>query len=272
MLPIIQSVTPPPDAVLSHEMSLFASVLDAQDGMSVSSTEVENQFNESPEDDRKSDVAQDDDADVHNSTATIGDAVPAYRFMPWIDGDDPDALAMEDRFFLRGEVDLSNDEEEVDELSSQSCGSNPADNFKFVSLPISGHATDCQYIVPEYIHQYQSAKLKDIKVDASLHDAQEELMHHIKKHSYPPGLFDDVHKWAKKWLNLGCKFESAKAKTLMNQMMAKYEPFMGPPPNTIYRSLVDHLPPLPIRYWDIASHIWCTLANPKATTNATWKF
>jgi hypothetical protein len=32
------------------------------------------------------------------------------------------------------------------------------------------------------------------------------------------------------------------------------------------------LPPSPIRYWDIASQIWCTLANPKATINAIWKF
>jgi hypothetical protein len=30
--------------------------------------------------------------------------------------------------------------------------------------------------------------------------------------------------------------------------------------------------PSPSSYWDIASQIWCTLANPKATINATWKF
>jgi hypothetical protein len=229
--------------VLGHKMSLFTSSLDAQDGMSVSSTEVENQFSNFPKDYGKLAVAQDDDADVHNSSATIGDAVPAYRFMSWLDGDDPDALAMEDRCFLRRKVDLSDNEEEVDEFSSQSCDSNPSDHFKFITLPISGHATDCQYSVPEYIHHYQSTKFKDIKVDASLHDAHEQLMHHIKTHSYPPGLFDDVHEWAKKWLNLGYKFESAKAKTMMNRIMAKYMPFTGPPPNTIYRRLGDHLPP-----------------------------
>jgi hypothetical protein len=129
-------------------MSLFASALDAQDGMPVRITEVENQFNDFPEDDRKSAVPQDDDADVHNSTATIGDTVPAYRFLSWLDCDDPDALAMEDRFFLRVEVDLSDNEEEVDEFSSHSCDSNPAYPFKFVPLPISGHATDCQGTVP----------------------------------------------------------------------------------------------------------------------------
>jgi hypothetical protein len=32
------------------------------------------------------------------------------------------------------------------------------------------------------------------------------------------------------------------------------------------------LTPSLISYCDIASHIWCTLANPEATTNATWKF
>jgi hypothetical protein len=76
----------------------------------------------------------------------------------------------------------------------------------------------------------------------------------------------------KKWLKLGYKFELAKSKTVMNRMTAKCEPFTGPPPKTIYRSLGDHLPHLPISYCDIASQIRCTLANPKATINATWKF
>jgi hypothetical protein len=83
-----------PATALGHKMSLFASTVDAQDGMSVSSTEVENNFNNFPEDDRKSAVLQDDDADVHNSTETVGDDVPVYRFMSWLDGDEPDALAM----------------------------------------------------------------------------------------------------------------------------------------------------------------------------------
>jgi hypothetical protein len=98
----------------------------------------------------------------------------------WLDGDDPDALAMEDRFVLRGKVDLSDDKEEFDEFSSQSCDSSPADHFKFFLLPIYGHATDFQDSVPEYIHHYRSAKFKDMKLDASLHDAHEEIMHHIK--------------------------------------------------------------------------------------------
>jgi hypothetical protein len=75
-----------------------------------------------------------------------------------------------------------------------------------------------------------------------------------------------------KRLNLGYKFESEKSKTVMNRMVAKYEPFTGPPPKTIYGSLGDHLPPSPIRYWDIASQIMFTLANPEDTTNANWKF
>jgi hypothetical protein len=60
----------------------------------------------------------------------------------------------------------------------------------------------------------KSSKTSRCKVDATLHDAQEELMHHIEKHSFPPGLFDDVHQWAEKWLKLGYKFESAKSKQL----------------------------------------------------------
>jgi hypothetical protein len=65
-------------------------------------------------------------------------------------------------------------------------------------------------------------------VDATLHDAQEELMYYIKKHSFPLGLCDDVHQWAKKWLKLGYKFESENSKTVMSRMMSKYEPFTGP--------------------------------------------
>jgi hypothetical protein len=55
-------------------------------------------------------------------------------------------------------------------------------------------------------------------------------------------------------------------------MMAKYELFTGPLPKNIYRSICDHLPSSPIIYWDIASQIRYTLANPKATNKATWKF
>jgi hypothetical protein len=55
-------------------------------------------------------------------------------------------------------------------------------------------------------------------------------------------------------------------------MMAKYEPFMEPPPKTIYRSLGDHSLPSPISYWHITSQIWCTLASLEATTNATSNF
>jgi hypothetical protein len=88
-----------PAAAIGHEMSLFASAIDAQYGMSVISTEVEKMLNDFPEDDRKSAVPQVDNADVHNHMTTVGDAVHAYRFMSWLNGDEPDTLAMEDRFF-----------------------------------------------------------------------------------------------------------------------------------------------------------------------------
>jgi hypothetical protein len=85
MLPVVAAhftaSAPPPEDVLGHEMSIFASALDSQHGMSVSSIEIKNQFSDFPKDDGKSAVSQDDDANAHNSTATIGDAVPAYRFM-----------------------------------------------------------------------------------------------------------------------------------------------------------------------------------------------
>jgi hypothetical protein len=57
---------PPHDAVLGREMTIFASALDAHDGMSVSSREVENQFNDFPEGDHKLAVLQDDSAGVHS--------------------------------------------------------------------------------------------------------------------------------------------------------------------------------------------------------------
>jgi hypothetical protein len=71
----------PPDAARGHKISIFASTLDAQDGMSVSSTKVEYQFNDFSKDDRKSAVLQDDSAIVHNNISTVGYDVPAYRFM-----------------------------------------------------------------------------------------------------------------------------------------------------------------------------------------------
>jgi hypothetical protein len=40
-------------------------------------------------------------------------------------------------------------------------------------LPTSWHPIDVQDTVPKYIHHYQSANFKDIKVDYTLHDAQE---------------------------------------------------------------------------------------------------
>jgi hypothetical protein len=55
-------------------MSLFVYALDAQYCMSVSSMEVENQFN-----DLKSAVIQDDDANVDNGLETVIYDVPAYR-------------------------------------------------------------------------------------------------------------------------------------------------------------------------------------------------
>jgi hypothetical protein len=243
-------------------MSLFAAALEAQDGVSSCSTKSVDDCKPSAlcQDDEATGhtstaaVGDDDEAAGHNSTVTIGEAVPAYRFMAWLVGE-PGLLGMEDRSFLRGDVDdlVDHEDNEDDNLSFLSGESNSTEHFNLPPLPTSGHPIDVQDTAPEYIHRYQAAKFKDITVDATLHDSQEELMHHIKKHSFCPGLFDDVHQWSRKWLKLGYKFESEKSKTVMNRMMEKYELFTGPPPKTIYRSLGDHLPPSPISYWDIAS-------------------
>jgi hypothetical protein len=228
LLPTIQSVTPP-DAVLGHELSLFASALDAQNGMSVSSTEVENQFNDFLEDDRKSSVAQDNDADVHNNTATIGDTVPAYRFMPWLYADDPDAFAMEDLFFLRGEVDLSNDEEEVDEfhpnhviVAPHIISSSPP--FLFLDMH--------QFAKIQYHNTFTTTKQRSSRTSRWMLPRMTRSRSSciiLLKIQLSSKAFDDVHEWAKKWLKLGYKLESAKAKTVMNRMMSQYEPFTAPP-------------------------------------------
>jgi hypothetical protein len=59
---------------------------------------------------------------------------------------------MKYRCLFQGEVKLSDDGEEVDDFSSQSGDSNPAEHFNFAPLPISGHATDGQDAIPKYIH------------------------------------------------------------------------------------------------------------------------
>jgi hypothetical protein len=121
---------------------------------------------------------------VHTSMAVVKDDVPVYCFMSLLDGDEHDAPAMEDRFFLQEDVNLSDDEEEVDDFLSQSGDSNPAEYFNLAPLPISGHSTDGQDTIPEYIHHYQVVKFKDINVDTYLH---EELMHHIKNTAFLQG-------------------------------------------------------------------------------------
>jgi hypothetical protein len=102
--------------------------------------------------------------------------------MAWLDGE-PDLLAMEDRFFLRGDVEDAEDvvDHDEDNVSFKSGESSSPEHFNFVPLPTSGHPIEVQDTAPEYIHHYQAAKFKDTKVDATLHDAQEELMHYIKK-------------------------------------------------------------------------------------------
>jgi hypothetical protein len=182
MLPVTSAyatyIFPAPAPALGQEMSLFAAALEAQDGISSRSTESEDdckpatlcQDDEASGHNSTATVGDDDEATGHNSAATIGDAVPAYHFMVWLDGE-PDLLAMEDRFFLRGDLADVVDHED-DNLSFQSGKSNSTEHFNVVPLSTSGHPIDVQGTAPEYIHHYQSAKFKGIKVDATLHDAQ----------------------------------------------------------------------------------------------------
>jgi hypothetical protein len=159
-------------------MSLFAAALEAQDAESAGNCKPEE---ESPSGHNVTAAGDDDVAAGHNSTARIGAAVPAYRFMAWIDGE-PDLLAMEDRFFLRGDVEDVEDvvEHDEDNMSSQCGESSSREHFNFVPLPTSGLPIEVQDIAPEYINHYQEEKFKDIKVDTTLYNAQEELIHYIK--------------------------------------------------------------------------------------------
>jgi hypothetical protein len=111
-----------PAPALGQEMSLFAAALEAQDTESADSCKPEE---ESPSGHNVTAASDDDVASGHNSTATIGAAVPAYRFMAWLDGE-PDLLAMEDRFFLCGDVEDVEDvvEHDEDNMSFQSGESN----------------------------------------------------------------------------------------------------------------------------------------------------
>jgi hypothetical protein len=122
-------------------MSLFAASLEAQD--------TESADNCKPGEDSPS---------GHNVTAAGDDDVAAaYRFMAWLDGE-PDLLAMEDRFFLRGDVEDVEDvvEHNEDNMSFQSGESNSREHLNFVPLPTSGHPLEVQDIAPEYIHHYQA--------------------------------------------------------------------------------------------------------------------
>jgi hypothetical protein len=114
MLPVTSAyatdIFPAPAPALGQEMSLFAAALEDQDGISSRSTESEDDCKPDAlcQDDeaaghKSTATVGDDEAAGHNNTATIGNAVPAYRFIAWIDGE-PDLLAMEDRFFLHGDV------------------------------------------------------------------------------------------------------------------------------------------------------------------------
>jgi hypothetical protein len=78
-----------PAPALGQEMSLFAAALEAQDTESADNCKPEK---ESPSGHNVTATGDDDVAAGHNSTATIGAAVPAYRFMAWLDGEPDLAL------------------------------------------------------------------------------------------------------------------------------------------------------------------------------------
>jgi hypothetical protein len=145
MLPVTSTyatyICTAPDPALGQEMSLFAAALEVQDTESTDNCKPAAVCqDDSPSGHNVTTTCDDDEDAGNNSNATIGAAVPVYRFMAWLDSE-PDLLAMEDRFFLRGDVEdveyvVDHDE---DNVSFQSGESNSPKNFNFVPLPTSGH-------------------------------------------------------------------------------------------------------------------------------------
>jgi hypothetical protein len=132
-------------------MSLFAAALEDQVMESADNCKPAAVFqDESPSGHNFTATGDDDEAAGHNSTATSGAAVPAYHFMAWLDGE-PDRFAMEDRFFLRVDVEDVKDGVHHDEgnVSFQSGESNSPEHFNCVPLPTSGHPIEVQDIAPE---------------------------------------------------------------------------------------------------------------------------
>jgi hypothetical protein len=189
MLPVTSAyatyIFPAPGPALGQEMSLFAAALEAQDDIPSRSTESEDdckpsdrcQDDEAAGHNSTATVGNDDTAAGHNSTTTIGDTVHVYRFMAWLDGE-PDLLAMEDRFFLRGDVadveDVVDHEEE--NLSFQSGKSNSTEHFNFPPCLLLGiQLTFTAQLQSKFTTtKHQSSKTSRWKMDATLHDAQEE--------------------------------------------------------------------------------------------------
>jgi hypothetical protein len=55
-------------------------------------------------------------------------------------------------------------------------------------------------------------------------------------------------------------------------MAEKYKSFTGGTPKTIYKSIIDSLPPSAISSWNIRPQIRCLVSDPSAAINASWEF
>jgi hypothetical protein len=105
MLPVTSTyatyICTAPAPALGQEMSLFAAALEAQDTESADNCKPEAVYQDDPPSGNNVTTEGDDDeAAGHNSTATIGAAVPAYLFMAWHG-------LMESLTYLRWRIDSS---------------------------------------------------------------------------------------------------------------------------------------------------------------------
>jgi hypothetical protein len=190
------------------------------------------------------------DQEYGDHPAMVESHQQSHSFTNWLETGDPSSLAFGDRFFFPPSADVpSSDDETIASRHSNNNSANTTtmedDAFCFTLLPLPD---DVGCNIPPTIdvgHMYASPWFRGLDVP-NLYPAQKRLMNYLKTNSLPPTIYDWVHEWAQECCHLSYKFESPSGITVMKQMAEKYQKFTGDPPTTIYKSLMNNLPPYPI--------------------------
>jgi hypothetical protein len=153
-----------------------------------------------------------------NKIAHLGVPMSPHRFISWFKYVDPGLLPAEDRYLFRSNDNLAdNDQYNSSSESSNNSDEDNQDHFSVVPLPIPGGIPEELFGNIVCNHIYQASKFSTLE-DDRLHQAQENLMFHIKENCYPLGLYDFVHNWAGE-----CTYDyvSPSSKTGMKSMQEK---------------------------------------------------